>query len=270
MKNIAFYPLLIILMCSGISVYAEGGADAEYDHWFYMVKTRSADPARETEFNAWYDDIDIPDVLAVSGFMRARRGLQQAIADFPQLDLRETEGKYVALYDIETTDINKTIIDLYVGARQMVALGRITDLLKVTEANYYRRLISGYRPAKTGLPGDDYVYIRKVLCCADEDSRARLLNWLEDSYVPQVAEIDGVMGVGAYELYRIMEVVSVGPDEIPHLLLVHEITAGSITRAIAEIHDTVNRIEQSGGVGGLFIEGNDSAVYRQLSEQRSE
>ena len=270
MKNTAVTLLLLIFLCHGISGSAEERSDAEYEHWFYMVKTRSADPARETEFNSWYDDIDIPDVLAVPGFMRARRGLQQTIAEFPQLDLRETEGKYVALYDIETTDIDKTIIDLYVGARRMVALGRITELLKVTEANYYRRLISGYRPAVTESAGDNYVYIRKVLCCADDDGRNRLLDWLENSYVPELVGIGGVNGVRAYELYRIMEVVSVGPEEIPHLLLVHKITTGSIIQAVVEIQDTVDRIEQAGGVDGLFVEGNDSAVYLQLSEQHSE
>ena len=270
MKNIAASVFLIMLLCHGIPGSAEADADAASEHWFYMVKTRSADPAREPEFNAWYDEIDIPDVLAVPGFMRARRGLQQTIAEFPQLDLQETEGKYVALYDIETTDIDKTIIDLYVGARRMVAQGRITDLLKVTEANYYRRRISGYRPAVTESAGDNYVYIRKVLCCADEDGRTRLLDWLENNYVPELVGIDGVSGVRAYELYRIMEVVSVGPDEIPHLLLVHEITTGSIIQAVVEIQDTVNRIDQAGGVDGLFVEGNDSAVYLQLSEQHSE
>lgn len=241
-----------------------------YGHWFYMVKTRSADPAKEAEFNAWYDDIDIPDVLAVPGFMRARRGVQQSIAGLPQLDLRETEGKYVALYDIETADIDKTIIDLYVGARKMVALGRITDLLKVTEANYYRRLTSGHRQAGTQAVGNDYVYIQKVLCCADDNSLNQFLDWLEDVYVPEITGINGIDGVKAYELYRIMEVVSVGPEEIPHLLLVHEIKTDSIIQAVVEIHAAVNKLEQAGRMSDLFVEGNDSAIYLQMSDVKSE
>lgn len=269
MKNISVTLLLTMFLSQGIPGYAEDDADAENDHWFYMVKTRSADPAREAEFNAWYDDIDIPDVLAVPGFMRARRGLQQSIAEFPQLDLQETEGKYVALYDIETADIDKTIIDLYVGARQMVALGRITDLLKVTEANYYRRLISGYRPTGSEITGNNHVYIQKILCCADADSQEQFLDWLVSIYMPGVTGIDGVTRVKAYQLYRIMEVVSVGPDEIPHLLLMHEITTGSITQAVVEIHGVVNSIKQAGRMSKLFVEGNDSAVYLQLSEQLS-
>lgn len=243
--------------------------DAGIDgHWFYMVKTRSTDPLKEAEFNAWYDDIDIPDVLAVPGFMRARRGVQQSIAEFPKLDLQETEGKYVALYDIETADIDKSIIDLYVGARKMVALGRITDLLKVTEANYYRRLASGHRQDGHQTGGNDYVYIQKVLCCADDDTQKQFLDWLEDVYIPEITAIIGITGVKAYELYRIMEVVSVGPEEIPHLLLVHEITTDSIIQAVLEIHEAVNRLNQAGRMSGLFVEGNDSAVYLQMSDMK--
>jgi hypothetical protein len=43
--------------------------------WFYLVKSKPSDPAREAEYNAWYDDIDVPDVLEVPGFMRARRAV---------------------------------------------------------------------------------------------------------------------------------------------------------------------------------------------------
>lgn len=267
--KIIITPVLTGFLLTLVSVSAPAADPAAAAHWFYMVKTRSTDPAQEAEFNAWYDDIDIPDVLDVPGFMRARRGQQQSIAEFPQLDLRETEGKYVALYDIETADIDKTIIDLYVGARKMVALGRITDLLKVTEANYYRRLTSGPQPAERTTGGNDYVYIRKVLCCADDDRMRQFLDWLEGSYVPEITGIKGINGVKAYELYRIMEVVSVGPEEIPHLLLVHEITTGSIIQAVVEIHEAVNKLDQAGRMSGLFVEGNDSAVYLQMSDVKA-
>lgn len=254
-------------------------------HWFYMVKTRSTDPARESEFNAWYDEIDIPDVLDVPGFMRARRAVHKRFVEVPELNLREDEGKYIALYDIETMDIDKTIIDLYVGARKMVALGRITDLLKVTEANYYRRL-TGYPPATvtwrdvnigkrllaTSPPSDGnrYVYIQKIICCVDENDHMRFLEWLKDSYMPGVMEAHAVTGVYAYDLYRIMEVVAVGPGEIPHLLLVHELTTGIIQRTVLELSSVAYQLVQAGRMKRLFVEGNDSAVYRLMSDVKSE
>ena len=53
-------------------VHARAGEAGE---WFYFVKTEPSDPALEAEFNTWYDEIDIPDVLAVPGFERARRAV---------------------------------------------------------------------------------------------------------------------------------------------------------------------------------------------------
>ena len=255
------------------------------DHWFYMVKTRSTDPLKEAEFNAWYDDIDIPDVLAVDGFTRARRGVHKRFVELPELNLSEDEGNYIALYDIETTDIDKTIIDLYVGARKMVALGRITDLLKVTEANYYRRLARyppatvawrdvniGKRLLATSPPSDGrrYVYIQKIICCADENVYKRFLEWLKDSYIPGVMEYRSITGIHAYELYRIMEEVAVDPGEIPHLLLVHELTTDIIQRTVLELSSVAYQMVQAGHMQELFVEGNDSAVYRLMSDVKSD
>ena len=280
MKTIMTSVLTGVLLLH-VPAHAPAAGSGIGGQWFYMVKTKSADPAREAEFNAWYDDIDIPDVLAVPGFMRARRAVHKHFVELPELNVSDEEGDYIALYDIETTDIDKTIIDLYVGARKMVALGRITDLLKVTEANYYRRL-AGYPPATvtwkdvnmgkrllaTSPPADGrrYVYIQKILCCADENAYKRFLEWLKDSYIPGVMEYRPVTGVHAYELYRIMEVVAVDPGEIPHLLLVHELTTDIIQRTVLELSSVAYQLTQAGHMRELFVEGNDSAVYRLMSD----
>ena len=108
-------------------------SDNSEGHWFYLVKTKPTDMLREAEFNSWYDDIDIPDVLAVPGFQRAQRAVGLQLDEYPNVNLDAREGKYAALYDIESDDIDKSIIDLYVAARKMSAFGRSSDLLKVVE-----------------------------------------------------------------------------------------------------------------------------------------
>jgi hypothetical protein len=61
----------------------------------------NCDPVREAEYNDWYDTIHIPDVLKTPGFVRARR--------YQTKDFRDGRGKYMAIYDIETDDIEKTM-----------------------------------------------------------------------------------------------------------------------------------------------------------------
>ena len=132
--------LLILVWLLSAEASGQVAPSADEGGWFYLVKTEPSDPSKEAEFNAWYDDIDIPDVLAVPSFKRARRAVGQEVPEFPDVRLKEGDGSYAALYDISTTDIDNAIIDLYVAARKMNALGRSTDALRVVEANYYQRV----------------------------------------------------------------------------------------------------------------------------------
>ena len=70
------------------------------EHWINILET-NCDPAREDEYNDWYDNIHVPDILLTPGFVRARRYLNK--------EFRDGRGKYMALYEIETDDIEKTM-----------------------------------------------------------------------------------------------------------------------------------------------------------------
>ena len=69
--------------------------------WVNIVETNCADASREEEFNNWYDNIHIPDVLETPGFLAATRH----VIDEPQ----EGQGKYLTVYEIETEDMDKTM-----------------------------------------------------------------------------------------------------------------------------------------------------------------
>jgi hypothetical protein len=61
---------------------------------------------REEEYNRWYDKRHLNDVLAVPGFVAAQRfKLAKDDSDMPH--------KYLALYEIETGDLKKTLRDMY-------------------------------------------------------------------------------------------------------------------------------------------------------------
>ncbi len=98
--------------------------------WLYMIHSNCADPARETEFNQWYDQVHIPDVLTTPGFLRAWR--------FENHKPGPGEGKFVAAYEIESDDIDSTLAVLMADVAQRRAQGRSSPLLKVTGRNLYR------------------------------------------------------------------------------------------------------------------------------------
>ncbi len=239
------------------------------NQWFYMVKTKPSDPAREAEFNAWYDEVDIPDVLEVPGFMRARRAVEQVIPEIPSANLKDDDSKYVALYDIETNDIDTSIIDLYVAARKMVAMGRLTNDLKVVEANYYQMVaqpidVTASEPANK----NKYVFIKKILCCKDLASQKQFLDWFDNTFAPEIVGAKALTRVNLYRLYRVMEVLTVAPEEIPHFLLVYEFEGDSADQTVRQINQTVSNLNEAGRLSKLYVEG-DSVVYREMSDMKS-
>lgn len=64
---------------------------------------------REGEFNRWYDEVHLPEVLAVPGFLSATRyAVTQPGGDIPS-------HRYVAIYEMEADDPDAVLAE--VGAR---------------------------------------------------------------------------------------------------------------------------------------------------------
>lgn len=65
------------------------------------TETNTVDPAKEKEFNKWYDTVHIPDVLAAPGYRAAWR--------LEIVTPVEGRGKFLTLYEIHTDNLRATI-----------------------------------------------------------------------------------------------------------------------------------------------------------------
>jgi hypothetical protein len=198
--------------------------------WLMMVKSENVDPAREAEFEHWYNEIDIPDVLVVPGYERARRG--HAVGD--------GQKPYVALYTIASSDMDKTIIAMLMASWRMDQLGRGTDLIKVTERIYYKRDGKGARSESAGKP--THIYLHRSKGVSEKDLRAI---------------VNAGLAVGATP-YRVYNVLMHEPVAVPDQLVVFELSAASDAEAKA----AVQRIEARTGASGC---GADCAALYQLT-----
>lgn len=72
----------------------------------FLVFTNARD-GRDAEFNRWYDDVHLGEVVAVAGFTGAER-----YAIRPQPGDPEPAHRYLAIYDIESDDVSKTLTGL--------------------------------------------------------------------------------------------------------------------------------------------------------------
>jgi hypothetical protein len=258
----------VLLILAG---YLAGPANADVTpvstsgHWLMLVGTRNLDASREDAFNHWYDDIDIPDVLKVPGYRRARRALREEVPGFSAAGRGAEDGRYVALYDIETSNMDRTIIDMMLAAKKMDMTGRSIDALKVTERTYFRRLGDALEfPGGPGAARGTYLYLERIACCRDEATAATLNDWYESTRLPALAHFrpDGLRRVTRYEVHR---VVMVEPREVPRFLAIYEFEAASAAQVVAAMRRLNDQFAKADWTSDLFIE-TGSDVFRQIRD----
>ena len=62
----------------------------------YVVRTRPL-AGQEDEYHRWYDEVHVPEILQVPGFVSARRF--------------EADGEFLAVYELEGDDLDAVLAD---------------------------------------------------------------------------------------------------------------------------------------------------------------
>jgi hypothetical protein len=104
------------------------------------------DPAREQEFNDWYTNVHLPDMLQVPGMISATRWMS---ADNKENEIR----RYVAIYEMETDDLKKFNDAVRERGMWTVAQGRFSDLPEFDPPNVpriYVQIMEEKRPVSEG------------------------------------------------------------------------------------------------------------------------
>ncbi|HVN88880.1 MAG TPA: hypothetical protein VMT61_03615 [Candidatus Binataceae bacterium] len=90
---------------------------AKSKYTFVVLSNPTA--GNEAEYNRWYNDQHLPDVLNVPGFVRAQRF---KLSDSQMGGEADKTHRYLALYEIETDDVAAALKDLAsrVGTNDMI------------------------------------------------------------------------------------------------------------------------------------------------------
>jgi hypothetical protein len=98
-----------------------------------VVSSNCTDPAREDEFNDWYSNIHLPDILSTGAFHTDYR--------YEDINPQESVGKYWAIYE---TDIDPVRAAEILDARRewFVANNRRTDTIDPVRRSLFRRIYS--------------------------------------------------------------------------------------------------------------------------------
>ena len=97
-----------------------------------LVLSNCKDAAREQEFNRWYEDVHIPDILDAGGFHTAYR--------YESLDPEATKAKYLAIYETDNQDPAKAREKHSAVRADWQQRGRLSDLIVTTSSITARRI----------------------------------------------------------------------------------------------------------------------------------
>jgi hypothetical protein len=102
--------------------------------YMLVVGMNVPDPSKEKEFNDWYNKIHIPDVLEIPEFKKASR--------LEHVSPGEKDTKFMALYEIETSDIKATMKALDSKVAEKRKAGRMSELGKPVMVGFYKQTYS--------------------------------------------------------------------------------------------------------------------------------
>ena len=102
--------------------------------YLLLVGMKVADPANEAEFNDWYNNIHFPDVLETPNIKRATR--------WENTEPRIADAKYLALYEIETDDIQAAMKGLDETIAEKREAGRMSSLGTPVIIGTYKQIFS--------------------------------------------------------------------------------------------------------------------------------
>jgi hypothetical protein len=162
-------------------------------------------PEYEAEFNAWYDQEHIPQLLGVPGFLTGRR--YQAV---------EGKPKYIALYDL--TDENVLKSDAFRAVRESPTpwTKRITSQFRNTQRGVFRQIFShGNRPVK------DAEFVLTVRLSTPADREKDFNAWYDEDHVPALVGVPGVYCARRY----------LAVDGDPKYLAVYEMGDSAATKS---------------------------------------
>ena len=96
-----------------------------------LVFTDCTDSTREKEFNEWYDSTHVPDILETPGFVGCTR---YELTGNPG----PGQGKYLAVYDVESNDLPSALAGLQQRVAQLAAQKRMIDCIRLVSVTACR------------------------------------------------------------------------------------------------------------------------------------
>ena len=151
--------------------------EGRYPSGLLFVLTNCSDPAKEEEFNYWYNHIHLPDVTSFGIFRHAIR--------FVSPNPQPGQAKYLATYETEWEDVAAawmTNREKTVPLRQQ---GRSSPLLEVVLSGAFKKL-GGEFTATANRPVRGIMVV--LTKCKDPAREEEFNRWYSDIHIPDILD----------------------------------------------------------------------------------
>jgi hypothetical protein len=98
----------------------------------FLVYSNCTEASRDEEFNRWYTHIHLPDLSETKGIVRARR--------FRNLRPLQGPSQYLAIYEFESDDLEKSVEELSSIAIAAFGKGRHIDCFGVAGMHLFEEI----------------------------------------------------------------------------------------------------------------------------------
>ena len=105
--------------------------------YLFFAFSDCKEPGREDEYNGWYNTKHVPDMLEIPGMMKASRWVSAS-------DKPGQQRKYLAMYELETDDIEEFDAMVREATMSTIKGGRFSDLPVFDPPNiprFYRQIM---------------------------------------------------------------------------------------------------------------------------------
>ena len=177
--------------------------EGRYPPGLWIVLIDCIDPAREGEFNHWYDEVLTPQREA-TGYIRNTRRYENVFSSEPTFRGRP---KYLTLQEVYRDDLEQILKEIREFDAALLARGQRFDGFVAKMATLYRRIGPEFRSERSNSP------VQIVYCglvgCADPAREDEFNKWYNEKHSPETLDA-GIFDTG----YR-YEVVDPN-DPVPH------------------------------------------------------
>ncbi len=222
--------------------------EGRFPHGVRLVWANCTDPSRAREFNRWYDQVHIPDLVGA--------GVTSSALRYQNATHAAGDATYLAIWEIENEDLDAAEREFGAAAQRLRAQGRMHPTLEVVRRGMWRRIGPAFSSGKTQVAAVAGIWLVET-ACTDPERENDFNAWYDATHIPDV------LGTGLFSCaYRF---AALGADSPTSFLAIYETAIDPVDAGEEFARVYRLRLRDAGRFSELVRETRRRGTFRRLS-----